>query len=107
VLQLPEVLEALAVGHRAGGDEEVVLFVVPAEQAGLTAALEERIRAAVRAAASPRHVPARILAVPEIPRTLSGKPVELAVRAVLHGEAVENLDALANPAALEHFRNRI
>ena len=72
----------------------------------LDEALEARIRKTVRENTTPRHVPAKILAVAEIPRTKSGKIVELAVRSVVHGEAVKNTEALANPEALEHFRNR-
>jgi acetoacetyl-CoA synthetase len=72
----------------------------------LDEAIAERIRRQIRSNTTPRHVPARILQVPEIPRTLSGKVVELAVREAVHGRPVKNTDALANPAALEHFRNR-
>jgi hypothetical protein len=67
--------------------------------------LRQRIRATIRENTTPRHVPAKIVAVPEIPRTKSGKIVELAVRAVVHGEAVKNTDALANPEALAHFKD--
>ena len=73
---------------------------------GLDAAIEDRIRKQIRANASPRHVPAKILQVADIPRTKSGKIVELAVRDVVHGRPVKNQEALANPEALEHFRNR-
>ena len=69
--------------------------------------LQGRIRAVLRVQASPRHVPARIVEVEDIPRTRSGKIVELAVRAVVHGKAVTNVEALANPEALEHFRGRV
>ncbi|MGH8310446.1 MAG: acetoacetate--CoA ligase, partial [Steroidobacteraceae bacterium] len=72
----------------------------------LDAALEAKIRAAIRQHATPRHVPARIVAVDDIPRTKSGKIVELAVRDVVHGRAVKNLETLANPEALEQFRAR-
>ena len=65
--------------------------------------LRTRIRSVIRAGATPRHVPAKIVAVPEIPRTKSGKIVELAVRSVVHGEPVANTEALANPDALKHF----
>ncbi len=106
VESLPEVLEALAVGQDWGDDVRVVLFVRLRSGAALDEALRERIRSSIRAQASPRHVPAKILAVPDIPRTLSGKPTELAVREVIHGRPVKNLDALANPQALEHFRDR-
>ena len=68
--------------------------------------LKGRIRTLIRENTTPRHVPAKIIAVPEIPRTISGKIVELAVRSVVHGEAVKNTDALANPHALDYFRDR-
>jgi acetoacetyl-CoA synthetase len=84
----------------------VVLFVRLREGVTLDDALQKRIRDTVRANTTPRHVPARIVAVGDIPRTLSGKIVELAVRNVVHGRPVENTDALANPQALEQFRNR-
>ncbi|HTX05434.1 MAG TPA: hypothetical protein VMD06_06375, partial [Steroidobacteraceae bacterium] len=67
--------------------------------------LKRKIRDVIRAHTTPRHVPAKIVAVPDIPRTLSGKLTELAVRNVIHGRPVKNLDALANPQALEHFRD--
>jgi acetoacetyl-CoA synthetase len=69
--------------------------------------LADRIKRYIRINTTPRHVPARIVQVADIPRTKSGKIVELAVRNVVHGLAVKNIDALANPEALEHFRNRI
>ena len=69
-------------------------------------ALQTSIRDVIRANATPRHVPAKILAVTDIPRTKSGKIVELAVREVIHGRPVKNVEALANPEALEQFRNR-
>ncbi len=102
---LPEVLEALAVGQEWEGDVRIVLFVRLRAGAALDEPLRARIRASVRDRASPRHVPAKIIAVPDIPRTLSGKPTELAVRNVIHGRPVANLDALANPRSLEHFRD--
>ncbi len=106
VEQLDEVLESLVIGQHWDGDERIVLFVRLRPGAALDDALEARIRTAIRQHASPRHVPAKIVQVDDIPRTKSGKIVELAVRAVVHGEPVRNLDALANPAALDHFRNR-
>jgi acetoacetyl-CoA synthetase len=84
----------------------VVLFVRLRDGIVLDAALERRIRDEIRASATPRHVPARIVAVPEVPRTISGMVVELAVRDVVHGRPVRNTDALANPGALEHYRDR-
>lgn len=102
----PEVTEALAVGQDWPPDTRIVLFVVLKEGLSLDDPLRDRIKAAVRASATPRHVPARILQVPDIPRTKTGKIVELAVREVVHGRPVKNVDALANPEALDHFRDR-
>ncbi len=102
---LPEVLESLAVGQDWDGDVRVVLFVKTRPEVVLDAALIGRIRSTIRAQSSPRHVPAKVIPVPDIPRTLSGKIVELAVREVIHGRPVKNRDALANPEALEHFRD--
>jgi len=106
VEKLEEILESLAVGQDWENDVRVVLFVRLRPGVQLDAALEKRIRDVIRTNTTPRHVPARIVAVPDIPRTISGKIVELAVRNVIHGRPVRNTDALANPAALEHFRNR-
>jgi acetoacetyl-CoA synthetase len=103
VEQLPEVLESVAVGQHWQGDERIVLFVRLREGLQLDDALSDRIRHQIRANTTPRHVPARILQVADIPRTISGKISELAVRAVIHGETVRNTDALANPAALELY----
>ena len=106
VEKLGEILESLAVGQDWDNDVRVVLFVRLRPGVELDAALERRIRDTIRASTTPRHVPARIVAVPDIPRTISGKIVELAVRNVIHGRPVRNTDALANPEALEHFRDR-
>ena len=106
VEQLDEIEEGLAIGQDWDGDVRVVLFVRLAPGCELDGALEDRIRDRVRRGASPRHVPARIVAVPDIPRTKSGKIVELAVRSIVHGETVRNIEALANPEALDHFRAR-
>jgi acetoacetyl-CoA synthetase len=106
VEKLGEILESLAVGQDWDNDVRVVLFVRLRPGVELDAALERRIRDTIRASTTPRHVPARIVAVPDIPRTISGKIVELAVRNVIHGRPVRNTDALANPEALAHFRDR-
>jgi acetoacetyl-CoA synthetase len=106
VERVPEVLEALVIGQEWQGDVRVVLFVRLRPGVALDDALAARIRDAIRREASPRHVPARILAVPDIPRTRSGKICELAVRDVVHGRPISNSEALANAEALEHFRNR-
>jgi acetoacetyl-CoA synthetase len=106
VEQLDEIVESLVIGQQWQNDERVVLFVRLRDGASLSAELEDRIRRHIRSNATPRHVPARIVQVPEIPRTKSGKIVELAVRDVVHGRVVKNLEALANPDALDHFRDR-
>ena len=103
--QLPEVVESLAIGQEWEGDTRIVLFVRLAEGVTLDDDLRTRIRTAVRTAASPRHVPARIVAVPDLPRTRSNKLAELAVRETVHGRPVGNLEALANPEALDHVRD--
>jgi acetoacetyl-CoA synthetase len=104
VEQLPEVMESVAVGQRWEGDERIVLFVRLREGVQLDDALREKIKQQIRANTTPRHVPAKILQVTDIPRTISGKISELAVRAVIHGEPVKNTDALANPEALAAYR---
>jgi acetoacetyl-CoA synthetase len=106
VEQLDEVVESLVIGQQWEHDERVVLFVRLRDGLALTPEVEERIRRRIRANTTPRHVPARIVQVPEIPRTKSGKIVELAVRDVVHGRPVKNREALANPESLEHFRDR-
>jgi len=100
---LPEVVEAICIGQPHAGDVRVVLFLRLQEGVLLDEALRARVRAALRAAASARHVPAVIAQVDDIPRTKSGKLVELAVRSVVQGEPVRNREALANPEALAHF----
>lgn len=106
VEKLPQVLESLAIGQSWQDDVRVVLFVRLDDGVELDEALQQQIRQVIRANTTPRHVPAKILAVTDIPRTISGKIVELAVRNVVHGEPVKNTDALANPQALDQFRNR-
>jgi acetoacetyl-CoA synthetase len=105
VEQMPEILEALCIGQDFDNDVRVVLFVRLAAGVELDADLEKRIRTKIRNGASPRHVPARIVAVTDIPRTKSGKITELAVRDMVHGRAIKNKEALANPEALELFRD--
>jgi acetoacetyl-CoA synthetase len=102
---VPEIIESLAVGQRFGGDVRIVLFVQLAPGVTLDEVLKQRIRERIRGATTPRHVPARILAAPDLPRTLSGKASELAVRAVVENEPVRNRTALANPESLDYFRN--
>ena len=105
VESLDEVMESIAIGQDWEDDVRVVLFVVLRDGVDLDDTLSARIRQAIRENTTPRHVPAKIIAVPDIPRTISGKIVELAVRDVVHGRPVKNTDALANPSALDHFRD--
>ena len=103
---MPEVLEALAIGQDFEGDVRVVLFVRLAAGVTLTDELvRSAIKTKIRTGASPRHVPAKIIAVADIPRTKSGKITELAVRDIVHGREVKNKEALANPEALELYRD--
>jgi acetoacetyl-CoA synthetase len=110
VEKLDEVLESVVIGQdwppEKPGDVRVVLFVRLVDGYQLNADLEKRIKEVIRVNTTTRHMPAKILAVPDIPRTKSGKIVELAVRNVVHGTAVKNRDALANPDALQHFAMR-
>ncbi|MBC7982623.1 MAG: acetoacetate--CoA ligase, partial [Candidatus Obscuribacterales bacterium] len=103
--QLAEVIESLAIGQNWQHDVRVVLFVRLRPGLTLDPGLTQRIRDTIRTNTTPRHVPAKIIQVADIPRTISGKLVELAVRNVVHGQPVKNIDALANPEALEHFRD--
>jgi acetoacetyl-CoA synthetase len=110
VEQLPEVVESLVLGQDwppdQPGDVRVVLFVKLRDDLTLDEALVNRIKRQIRANTTPRHVPAKVVQVQDIPRTKSGKIVELAVRNVVHGRPVRNLEALANPEALELYRDR-
>ena len=110
VERLDEVVESLAIGQdwppQQPNDVRVVLFVRLREGLTLDAALVQRIKQQIRDNTTPRHVPAAVVQVSDIPRTKSGKIVELAVRNVVHGQPVKNVEALANPEALENFRNR-
>ena len=103
---IAEVVDSIAIGQEWEGDTRVVLFVVLRDGVRLDNALRQRIKQRIRERASPRHVPAVIAEVPDVPRTLSGKVTELAVREVVHGREVKNTAAMANPDALEAFRDR-
>ena len=105
VEKVPQVLESIVIGQDWQGDVRVVLFVRLRDGVTLDDTLREEIRRMIRANTTPRHVPAKIIQVADIPRTLSGKIVELAVRNVVHGSPVKNTDALANPQALELYRS--
>lgn len=105
VEQIPEVLESIVIGQNWEDDIRVILFVKLKEGFTLTPELKDTIKRQIRLNASPRHVPAKILSVTDIPRTKSGKIVELAVREVVHGRTVKNISALANPEALQLYEN--
>ncbi len=105
VEQIPEVLEAICIGQDWDNDVRVVLFVRLKEGTAFDEPLRDKIRAKIRAGASPRHVPAKIVPIADIPRTKSGKITELAVRDVVHGRPVKNTEALANPEALDLYRD--
>jgi acetoacetyl-CoA synthetase len=102
---IDSVLESLAIGQEVDDDIRVVLFVVLRDGLILDAALKTQIKNQIREHTTARHVPAVIAQVPDLPRTVSGKIVELAVRNVVHGEPVKNKEALANPDALRYFEN--
>ena len=110
VEQLPEILESLVIGQDwppgKSDDVRVVLFVKLQEGHALDAALIDRVKKQIRDNTTPRHVPAKVVQVQDIPRTKSGKIVELAVRNVVHAQPVKNVEALANPEALAFFRER-
>ena len=103
--RLDEVLESIVVGQDWNNDVRVVLFVRLREGVTLDDVLVKRIKEQIRTNTTPRHVPDKVIAVADIPRTKSGKIVELAVRDVVHGRAVKNREALANPEALEFYRD--
>ena len=105
VEQMDEVLEAICIGQTWQDDVRVVLFVRLAEGNQLDDDLVRKIKSRIRTGATPRHVPAIVVAVDDIPRTKSGKITELAVRDIVHGRKVKNMEALANPEALEFFAN--
>jgi len=106
VEQFDEVVESIAIGQEWDNDVRVVLFVMLRNGLTLNEALTNKIKSRIRANTTPRHVPAKVLQVTDIPRTKSGKIVELAVREVVHGRPVKNLEALANPEALDQYRQR-
>jgi acetoacetyl-CoA synthetase len=105
VEKLDEIQESIVIGQEWDNDVRVVLFVVLKNPGSLDAELEQKIRLQIRNNCTPRHVPAKIVEVADIPRTKSGKITELAVRDIVHGRGVKNKEALANPEALDLFRD--
>jgi len=106
VEQLDEVIESIVIGQDWDDDVRVVLFVVLKPNIILDDDLVKKVRNTIREKCTPRHMPAKVIQVTEIPRTKSGKIVELAVREVVHGRSVKNIGALANPEALDQYQNR-
>ena len=105
VEQLEEIADSLAIGQNWEGDQRIILFVKPAEGYHLTEELKAKIKKTLRAKASPRHVPAKMIEIPDIPYTLNMKKVESAVTNILHGRPVLNRDALMNPESLDYYEN--
>jgi acetoacetyl-CoA synthetase len=105
VEQFDDVTESVVIGQQWENDERIVLFVKLRDGLSLSDELRERIRRRIRQNTTPRHVPAKIVQITDVPRTKSGKVVELAVRDVVHGRDVKNREALANPEALDQYRN--
>lgn len=103
--KLPEILESIAVGQDWKGDTRIILFVKLRDKISLNKDLEAKIVDIIRHNTTPRHVPAKIIQVPDVPRTINGKIVELAVADVIHGRPVKNMDVLANPEILDFFNN--
>ena len=105
VEQVAEVAESIAVGQDWDGDVRIILFVKLKNNYALDDVLTEKIKKQIRTGASPRHVPAKIIQITDIPRTKSGKITELAVRDLIHGRKIKNIEALANPEALEQYKD--
>lgn len=104
--KMPEIVDSVVIGQNWHDDTRIILFVVLAPNIELTESLASKIRQTLRISASPRHVPAKIIAVPDIPRTMNGKTVEIAVRQAVHGQTVVQISSLANPETLSYFKNR-
>ncbi|MEO1956692.1 MAG: acetoacetate--CoA ligase [Methylophilaceae bacterium] len=101
---LPEIADSVAIGQRWDGDERIILFIILNDGAVFNEALQTSIKKAIRDKCSPRHVPALVIETKAIPYTLSGKKVELAIKKLIHGEAVKNKDALSNPESLDFYQ---
>ena len=106
VEKLDEVLESIVIGQNWDSDVRIVLFVILREGIKLDEVLSDKIKGQVKDNCTPRHAPQRVVQVTDIPRTKSGKITELAVRDVVHGRTIQNAEALANPEALDQFKNR-
>jgi acetoacetyl-CoA synthetase len=104
---MDEITDSLVVGQNWKNDIRIILFVVLKQNHVLNDKLIEKIKNEIRTNATPRHIPARVFQIKDVPRTISGKKVELAVTRIIHNENVENRDALANPESLEQFKKII
>ena len=100
-----EIVEAIVVGQNWDDDTRIILFIKISEKINFNEELVLRIKSSIKKELSPRHVPAKIISVKDIPRTRSGKITELAVRDIIHGKSIKNIEALANPESLEEFKN--
>ena len=105
VEKFEEIQESIVIGQSWDNDVRIILFVVLNKNYNLTNKIKDKIKKAIRSNASPRHVPSKIIPVLEIPKTKNGKLVELAVKQSVEGEAIKNLEALANPDSLNQFKN--
>ncbi|NNG10370.1 MAG: acetoacetate--CoA ligase, partial [Arenibacter sp.] len=103
VENMDEIADAVVIGKKVDGDEQVVLFIKLNEGVALDEALTNKIKTTIKTSCSPRHVPTILKAVPDIPYTLNGKKVEIAVKKIIHGQEVKNKAALANPECLDFF----
>ena len=105
VEKFPEIADSLVVGQQWNGDERVVLFIKFMDGTEFTDDLMNNIKGTIRQHCSPRHVPSKIISIPDIPYTINGKKVEIAIKKIIHGENISNRDSLVNPDSLEHYRN--
>ena len=105
VEEFAEIQESIVIGQTWENDIRIILFIVLNEGYSLTEDVKKKIKKAIKSKASPRHVPSKIISISEIPKTKNGKLVELAVKQIIEGETIKNLEALANPGSLKQFKN--
>ena len=105
VENLDKIEDSLVIGQQWNGDERVILFIKMKNGIELNINLKDKIKRLIRTNCSPRHVPAIILETPDIPYTINGKKVEIAVKKIIHGKGISNREALANPESLDYYKN--